>query len=61
MNRRQGRYRGGRHSPYAFTSVTRDRRYLAGYVPDSKVRAKLRAGIEEFRRMLEGKRQEVQS
>jgi hypothetical protein len=43
----------GNHSPYAFTTPERDRRYLSGYVPDATVRARLRAGIEEFRRMLE--------
>jgi hypothetical protein len=42
---------------------SRDRLYLAGYVLDCKVRAKLKAGIEEFRGMLEGaeKRQEARS
>jgi hypothetical protein len=54
MSRRSARYRAGRHSPFAFTTAARDRRYIAGYVPDMPVRAKHTAGIEEFRQILEG-------
>lgn len=55
------RHRGAGRSPYAFTTVERDRRYRQAYVPNTNVREKLKAGIEEFRRMLEaaGPAQEV--
>lgn len=52
------RQRGAGRSRFEFTTWERDRRYQQGYVPDATVRAKLRAGIETFRRMLEAKRQE---
>jgi hypothetical protein len=55
MSRRAARCRGNQQ--LALTSPERNRRYLAERDPDVTVRERLRQGIEEFRRMLEGRQE----
>lgn len=56
MSARSAKYGGTRRPQCALTTPERNRRLLRDCAPDDAVRAHLRAGIEEFRRMLEGRR-----